>query len=55
MNEDPRVRIYSCTIKGTLNNLWNSIIQKTSANWIQFLIQILDPARAEFAANIQIN
>jgi hypothetical protein len=21
MNEDPRVRIYSCTIKGTLNNL----------------------------------
>ena len=55
MSDDPRVRIYSCTIKGTLNNLWNSIIQKTSANWIQFLIQILDPARSEFAANIAIN
>jgi len=55
MSDDSRVRIFSCTIKGTLNNLWNSIIQKTSANWIQFLIQILDPARSEFAANIAIN
>ncbi len=55
LNDDPKVRIFSCSIKGTLNNLGNSIIQKTSANGINFLIQIMDPARAEFAANIQIN
>ena len=51
MSDNPKVKIFSCTIKGTLNNLWNSIIQKTSANWINFLIQILDPAWAEFAMN----
>jgi len=55
MNDDPKVRIFSCSIKGTLNNVGNSILQKTSANWINFLIQIMDPARAEFATNIQIN
>lgn len=54
MSDSPKVRIFSCSIKGTLNNLWNSIIQKTSANWIQFLIQIMDPAWAEFANNITI-
>lgn len=55
MSDAPKVRIFSCSIKWTLNNLWNSIIQKTSANWIQFLIQIMDPARSEFANNISIN
>ena len=51
LSTDPKVKIFSCTIKGTLNNLWNSIIQKTSANWIIFLIQIVDPAWSEFAIN----
>lgn len=55
MNDDPKVRIFSCSIKGTLNNLGNSIIQKTSVNGIQFLIQILDPAWSDFATNIAIN
>ena len=55
MTTDPKVKIFSCSIKGTLNNIGNSIIQKTSANGIQFLIQIMDPAWAEFATNIQIN
>ena len=55
MTDSPKVRIFTCTIKGTLNNPWNSIIQKTSANWINFLIQIMDPAWSQFAANIQIN
>lgn len=54
MSTDPKVKIFSCTIKGTLNNLWNSIIQKTSANWIIFLIQIMDPAWSEFALNTLI-
>lgn len=51
LSDTPKIKIFSCTIKGTLNNLWNSIIQKTSANGITFLIQILDPAWAEFAIN----
>ncbi|EKD25598.1 MAG: hypothetical protein ACD_80C00012G0014 [uncultured bacterium (gcode 4)] len=55
LSDDPKVRIFSCTIKGTLSDIWNSILSKTSANGIQFLIQILDPSWAEFAANIQIN
>jgi hypothetical protein len=54
MTDSPKVRIFTCTIKGTLNNAWNSIIQKESANWTKFLIQIMDSARSEFAANIQI-
>lgn len=54
LTDSPKVKIFTCTIKGTLNNAWNSIIQKTSVNWINFLIQIMDPARSEFAANIQI-
>lgn len=54
LHEDPKVRIFTCSIKGTLNNVWNSIIQKTAANWMKFLIQIMDPARSEFAANISI-
>jgi len=55
MRDAPKVKVFSCSIKGTLNNLWNSLLQKTSANGIQFLIQIVDPAWAEFAANITIN
>lgn len=55
MRDTPKVKVFSCSIKGTLNNLWNSLLQKTSANGIQFLIQIVDPAWAEFAANITIN
>ncbi|HMS90977.1 MAG TPA: hypothetical protein PKC87_02060 [Candidatus Absconditabacterales bacterium] len=51
MSDSPKIKIFSCTIKGTLNNLGNSIIQTTSANGITFLIQIIDPARAEFAMN----
>ena len=54
MTDSPKVRVFTCTIKGTLNNAGNSIIQKTAVNWIQFLIQIMDPSRAQFAANIQI-
>jgi len=54
MTDSPKIKIFSCSIKGTLNNVGNSIIQKTSINGINFLIQIMDPARSEFAANIQI-
>ena len=54
MSDDPKIRIFTCTIKGTLNNVGNSIIQTTSANEINFIIQILDPAWAEFANNIVI-
>jgi len=54
VSDNPKVRIFSCTIKGTLSNLGNSFIQKTSSNGIQFLIQILDPAWAQFAENITI-
>ena len=54
MNDNPKVRIFGCTIQGTLNNLGNSIIQRSSLNDIQFLIQILDPAWADFANNIII-
>ncbi len=54
MSDSPKIKIFTCTIKGTLNNLWNSIIQKTSANDITFLIQIVDPAWAEFAMNTVI-
>lgn len=54
MRDTPKIKIFSCTIKGTLNNLGNSILQKTSTNWINFLIQIMDPAWAEFANNIII-
>ena len=54
LNDAPKVKIFTCTIKGTLNNLWNSIIQKTSANWMTFLIQIMDPSRSEFATNLAI-
>ncbi|MEI6673034.1 MAG: hypothetical protein WCL02_07055 [bacterium] len=32
MTDTPKVRIFSCTIKGTLNNLGNSILQKISTN-----------------------
>jgi len=55
LTDNPKIKIFSCTVKGTLNTLWNSIIQKTSANGITFLIQILDPAWAEFAINTMIN
>jgi hypothetical protein len=51
----PAVSIYTCSIKGILNNLGNSIIQKESENWTKFLIQIVDPAWMDFATNIQIN
>ena len=32
MSTNPKIKIFSCTIKGTLNNVGNNIIQKTSAN-----------------------
>ncbi len=54
MHEDPKISIYVCNIKWTLNNLGNSIIQKTSANDMQFLIKINDGAWNNFANNIQI-
>jgi len=54
LNDSPTVKIFTCSIKWTLNNLWNTIIQKSSANGLQFLIQIMDSAWAEFATNIQI-
>lgn len=54
LTDNPKIRIFTCTIKGTLNSLWNSILQKTSANGITFLIQIMDPAWAEFANSIII-
>lgn len=55
LDVSPTVKVFSCNIKGTLSNLWNSIIQKTAANGMNFLIQIIDPARADFANNIAIN
>jgi hypothetical protein len=54
MHDDPKVSVFTCTIKWTLNNLWNSIIQKTSANGMQFLIKILDASWYDFANNITI-
>ena len=54
LSDSPKIKIFTCTIKGTLNNLWNSIVQKTSPNGINFLIQIADPARAEFVNNLVI-
>lgn len=50
----PAVSIYTCNIKGTLNNLGNSIIQKESANGTKFLIRINDAAWMDFANNISI-
>lgn len=55
MTDAPKIRIFTCTIKGTLSNLWNSIVHKVSTNWLNFLIQIIDPAWSQFATNIQIN
>lgn len=55
LNEDPKVKIFTCTIKGTLNNLGNDMIQKEAANWTKFIIQIMDSAWIDFATNIQIN
>ncbi len=55
MHDSPKISIYTCSIKWTLNNLWNSIIQKTSANWMQFLIKISDASRYDFVTNTQIN
>lgn len=55
LHDDPKVRIFTCSIKWTLNNLGNSIMQKESANWTKFLIQVMDAARMDFATNIQIN
>lgn len=52
MNENPKVKIFTCTIQWTLNNLGNSIIQQETLNGIKILIQIIDPAWAEFAKNI---
>lgn len=54
LGDNPKIKIFSCTIAGTLNNLWNSIIQRTSVNGINFLIQIMDSAWAEFANNLII-
>jgi hypothetical protein len=55
LSDNPKVKIFSCTIKGTLNSLWNSMLQRTSVNGIQFIIQIMDPSRTDFANNITIN
>jgi len=55
LHDDPKVKIFTCSIKGTLNNLGNSIIQKESANGTKFLIQVMDAARMDFAKNITIN
>lgn len=54
LHDDPKVRIFTCSIKGTLNNLGNSIIQKESTNGTKFLIQIMDAAWVDFATNITI-
>lgn len=54
MNDNPKVRVFTCSIKWTLSNLGNSIIQKESANWTKFLIQIMDAAWMDFATNIVI-
>jgi hypothetical protein len=54
LHDDPKVRIFICSIKGTLNNAGNSIIQKESANGTKFLIQIMDAAWVDFATNISI-
>lgn len=55
LHDAPMVSIYTCSIKGTLNNLGNSIIQKEAANWMKFLIRINDAAWVDFATNISIN
>lgn len=55
LHDTPAVSIYTCSIKGTLNNLGNSIIQKEAANGTKFLIKVNDAARMDFAANITIN
>lgn len=55
LHEDPKISIYTCTIKGTLNNLGNTFIQKTSENGMEFIIQIVDWARFDFANAIEIN
>jgi len=55
MHEDPKVSVFVCTVKWTLNNIWNTMIQKESENWTKFIIQIVDSARYEFANNISIN
>lgn len=54
LDDSPAVKIFVCTIKWTLSNLWNSIIQKTTGSGMNFLIQILDPAWFDFANNIVI-
>jgi hypothetical protein len=54
MHDNPKISIFTCSIKWTLNNLWNSILQKTSANGMQFLIKILDASWYDFATNITI-
>lgn len=54
MNDIPKVKVYTCTIKWVLNNIWNSFIQKESLNWTKFLIQIMDSAWLDFAKNIAI-
>ncbi len=55
IHNTPAVSIYTCNIKGTLNNLGNSMIQKEAANGMKFLIKINDAAWVDFANNIQIN
>ena len=54
LHDMPAVSIYTCNIKGTLNNLGNSIIQKESVNGTKFLIRINDAAWMDFANNISI-
>jgi predicted mannosyl-3-phosphoglycerate phosphatase (HAD superfamily) len=42
LHEDPKISIYTCSIKGTLNNLGNTLIQKTAESGTEFIIQIVD-------------
>jgi len=54
IHEDPKISIFTCNIKWTLNNLWTTFIQKESENGIKFIIQIKDSAWMDFATHIQI-
>jgi hypothetical protein len=55
MHEDPKVSIFICSIKWTLNNLWNTLIQKTASNGMEFIIKVVDGSWYDFATNIEIN
>ncbi len=54
LHDDPKVSIFLCNIQGTLNNLWNTMIQTSNDEWVQFIIKILDSAWYDFAMNISV-